>query len=408
MAEPLYASTGDIVGAVAIKLDISELQMSWQNRGEVVLAVNPDGIVVISSYPEWLYQSVTPLEQARRASIIESRQFGTKPIDPLAWIDKDDGRVELQGQRYLLTSGKTELVDWTVHYLTREAYIRQQTLLATAVLGAFIAGLIGFSVFLRSQRIRAALTVSQIQRQELEDANTQLLSAQEELARSSKLAALGQLAASVTHELGQPISALKNHLFAAEIGNEITSPETLSNLRRLVDRMESISKQLRFFAGKGGDQYTETDMASVIDVALGLVRHDLDAADVILDWTKPVKPCLVLGNRLQLEQVMVNLLRNALNAVKDHSPAQIDITCLAQRNCVAVTVSDNGSGLQGQALETLQEPFYSTRSSGEGMGLGLAITTEIVRAHGGDVSADDRPGGGASFTVSVPIKGSLE
>lgn len=402
VAEPLRDGAGGIVGVVAIKLDISELQASWEERGEVVLARNEDGIVVLSSNPDWLYRSIGPLVAARRDAIVASRQFGAQPLQPLRWQMADGGRVAVEGQVFLETAGPTELVDWTVHYLTPERIIRRQTLLATGVLGGGIAVLIGVAVFLRSRRIAAALELSQFHRRELIEANGRLVEAQEELARTSKLAALGQLAASVTHELGQPISALKSHLFAAEIGDEITSPETLGNLRRLADRMEAITRQLRFFARRSGEDAAPVDLVLVLKEALALVRHDLEAADITLRYTAPSAPCITTGNALHLEQAMVNLLRNALDAARPSARREIRLSCATRGAGYVITVTDSGPGLQGQTLDTLQEPFYSTRSSGDGMGLGLAITAEILRAHGGTLTASDGTPDGAVFEMWVP------
>lgn len=405
VAEPLRDTGGDIVGVVAIKLDISELQASWEERGELVLATNADGIVVLSSAQGWLYRSIADIDAARRAEISASRQFGAEALAPLSWRPEPAGRVAVEGEAFLLISGPTEVVRWTVHYLTPQSAIRRQTFLATGVLGFFIIALIGFSVFLRSRRIQAALDLSQKHRRELIQTNERLLQAQEELARSSKLAALGQLSASVTHELGQPIAALKNHLFAAEIGNEITSPETAANLRRLAERMEAITRQLKFFARQGAEEWAPTDMTQVIREALALMRHDFDADRIDVSWRTPESPCLVNGDQLQLEQAMVNLLRNALLACRDGGKAEIAIACSQGEKGVCVQVADSGPGLQGRSLTTLQEPFYSTQSSGDGMGLGLAITTEIIRAHRGALSAQDGPNGGAVFQITLPAAG---
>ncbi|MEO1494475.1 MAG: ATP-binding protein [Pseudomonadota bacterium] len=401
VAEPLHAPTGDLIGVVAIKLDISELQQAWEERGEHVLATNADGIVVLASDPAWLYRAISDLDPDRRAEIAASRQFGTEPLEALAWETTDGNRVILLGETYAITSGRTDLLNWSVHYLTPEAAFLRQTLFATAIIGALIAVLIGFAAFLRSRRIEAALALSQRHRQELVEANALLLNAQDELAQSSKLAALGQLAASVTHELGQPISALKNHLFAAEIGNEITSKETLGSLHRLVDRMEVITKQLRFFARRSQDDMEAIDIATVVSEALGLMQHDFEAAGIDVNWIAPKAPFVVQGNQLQLEQAMVNLLRNALDASKGQAHATIKVDCRRAEGRLKVRVLDSGPGLGGQSIETLQEPFFSTRSSGDGMGLGLAITAEIIRAHGGTLSAQDAPDGGAVFEMSL-------
>lgn len=402
VAEPLRAATGDLIGVVAIKLDVSELQTAWEERGEHVLATNKDGIVVLSSNPAWLYRTIEDLNAARRSEIVASRQFGNEPLETLSWEPVKGNRVRLSDETYLITSGPTDLLEWSVHYLTPEATFMRQTLVVTGVLGALIAVLIGFAAFLRSRRIEAALALSQVHRNELVAANERLISAQDELAQSSKLAALGQLAASVTHELGQPISALKNHLFAAEIGNEITSRETLGSLHRLVARMEAITKQLRFFAQRRDDEKLPTDIATVVTEAFDLVRHDLASAQIAVDWTPPETPLKVEGNQLQLEQAMVNLLRNALEASKETDRASLSVTCERVGATARVSVSDSGPGLGGRSLETLQEPFFSTRSSGDGMGLGLAITADIVHAHGGTLSAKDLPDGGARFELTLP------
>lgn len=402
VAEPLASEAGELIGIIAIKLDISELQQSWEERGEHVLATNADGIVVLASNPEWLYRTIVDLDPARRMEIARSRQFGTEPLETMAWEEKGDNRVKLSGETYRVTTGDIDQLQWSVHYLTPEAVFFRQTVLATGVLGALIAVLIGFAAFLRSRRIEAALALSQRHRRELVEANELLVNTQDELAQSSKLAALGQLAASVTHELGQPISALKNHLFAAEIGNEITSRETLGSLHRLVDRMEGITKQLRFFARRTPDQMAPTDMAAVVVEALALVQHDLDSAGIGVDWTPPQGPLLVQGNQLQLEQAMVNLLRNALYASADQEGAKIALGTVREMTGVLIQVTDSGAGLGGRPLEILQEPFFSTRSSGDGMGLGLAITAEIIRAHGGTLSARDVTEGGAVFEIFLP------
>lgn len=402
VAEPLRDEEGGLIGVIAIKLDVSELQQSWEERGEYVLATNSDGIVVLASNPAWLYRTISEPGDERRSEIKESRQFGAEPLTPMDWVAKSDGRILLLGEIFVGTSGNTDLLRWTVHYLTPESMVLRQTLIATGVLGALIAVLIGFAAFIRSRRIEAALALSQRHRKELLAANEQLVNAQDELARNSKLAALGHLAASVTHELGQPISALKSHLFAAEIGNEITSQETLGSLHRLVDRMERITKQLRFFARRSDDEFTSMDIGTVVSEAIALMQHDFDAAEAKVRWIPPEVPCRVTGNQLQLEQVMVNLLRNALDASLGEDQAEITLHCRRAKGDVIIAVADGGRGLGGRTIETLQEPFFTTRSSGDGMGLGLAITAEIIRAHGGSLSARDGTERGAVFEITLP------
>lgn len=401
VAEPLRAASGDTIGIIAIKLDMSELQSAWVERGEQVLATNADGIVVLSADPTWLYRSVRNIAPDRRTEIVERRQFANETLAPLPWEAMPTGKVRVEDAVYYQASGQTDWRDWTVLYLTPEATVYRQTLVTTALLGSVIAALIGFATYLRSHRIAAALDTSLHHREKLIMANARLIETQQQLEHTSKLAALGHLAASVTHELGQPISALKNHLAAAEIGNEITSPETAENLRRIALRMEAITQQLRFFARAEKDEWHPVDLRAVIRGALSLLQHDFAMAGVVPHWIPSDSRVMVEGHEFQLEQCVVNLLRNALHAAAETGHPQVGITLRRTADHVTLRVTDNGPGLGGRTLDDLKEPFFSTKSSGVGMGLGLSITAEIVRAHAGDMSARDLPGGGAAFELTL-------
>lgn len=396
VAVPLSNADGDRLGAVVIKLDVSELQAAWEDRGEQVLAVDTQGITVLAADPEWLYRATLDLTSAEREAIAQERQFGSRSLEPLGWELLSDGAVSVAGERFLLASDTADFQDWTVHYLIPLAQIRQQTVLTTAFAAAIVTVLIGFATFLRSQRIETALEASQRHRKELIAANAQLVAAQEELARTTKLAALGQLAASVTHELGQPISALKNHLAAAEIGNEITSPQTAANLRKLAERMEAISAELRFFARGRTSEAATFDLRDAVDEAVGLLSHDLGA--VQMEWSRPGAAALVTARRIEIEQAVGNLVRNAVQAAQ----GLVSVTLEPVAAGWSIRVTDDGSGLGAATLAQLQEPFYSTKPSGVGMGLGLAITAEILRGHGGSLEAANRDVGGAVFVMTLP------
>lgn len=401
VAEPLRGAAGETLGVIAIKLDISELQASWEAGDASVFATNRDGIVVIASDPGWLYRAAREVDAERRAELVQSRQFGTERLESLGLTERGPQRIALGGRSYFVAERAADWRGWRVSFLSPVSDAWRQTLLTTALMGTLFALLIGFATYLRSQRIAMALTVSQRHRKELIEANTALKSAQEELERSSKLAALGQLAASVTHELGQPISAFKTHLLAAEMGNEITSPETAGNLKRLADRMDAITGQLRFFARGGTENFEPVDLARVIREAVGMLAHDVKASGAALAMDLPKRPAMVRGHEVQLEQAAVNLLRNALHAVAGRDAPRIGLRLYRKGAWQVIEITDNGIGLDGMTLEKLQEPFFSTKPSGLGMGLGLSITAEILRAHGGHLQAEPRAGGGAVFSLHI-------
>ena len=401
VAEPVTYASGTKKGVIAIKLDVSEFQRSWQKETETVLAVNKDGIVVLASKPDWLYRPIAELEPAKKTAILQSRQFGNEPLDVLAWQNRQNARVTVDGTNYIAAVGNADWRDWAVYYLQPEAVVTRQTLVATGLFGSLIAVLVGFATFLRSRRIALAFAASERQREALIDTNQRLENAQIELARSAKMAALGHLAASVTHELGQPISAFRNHLAAAEIGGEITSPKTASNLNKLVERMEAITKQFRYFARGRTDAKERVELGTMLAEVLSLLETELRASGVTINYQAGQK-IEIYANKVLLEQAIVNLLKNSIYAVECVANPNIDLDVSHHETKVEIRIADNGPGLGDATLKDLQEPFYSTKPSGVGMGLGLAIATEIIKDHNGELSLG-APEHGAEFIVTLPI-----
>ena len=402
VAEPVSLTGNVQSGVIAIKLDVSELQRSWESDSETVVAINRDNIVVLASNPDWLYRPVSALPTDVRIAILDSRQFGSETLGPLDWTSLGTHRVAVDGTKYLRASGISEWRDWTVHYLRPQSIIIRETLLTTIFFGSIITFLLGFATFLRSRRIEQAYTASERQRTELIETNRRLEQAQTDLARSAKLAALGHLAASVTHELGQPISAFRNHLAAAEIGNEITSPKTASNLNKLVDRMESITSQFRYFARKQAAKKTSVDLSTVLDEAANLLRTEIAQGKIRFRSADLPEPVTLHAHQVQLEQAFTNLFKNAVHAVETAIDPEISVRVEQTPDTVVIRVTDNGPGLGGANLADLQEPFFSTKPSGVGMGLGLAIATEIITDHGGALSIGDTTDG-AEFIVTLPL-----
>lgn len=403
VAEPVSVSGETPQGVVAIKLDVSELQGFWESNSEAVVAVDENNIVVVASDPKWLYRPIRALDTSQRQRIMNSRQFGIETLDRLPWDAEQEGRAVVDGTAYLVNAVQSEWRDWTVYYLHPQSLILRQTLIATALFGSAIAMLVGFATYLRSRRIELAYQVSERQRSALVDTNLRLEQAQTELARSSKMAALGNVAASVTHELGQPISAFKNHLAAAEIGNEITSAATAANLNKLVDRMEAITRQFKFFVRGRQEEKQTVRLSDVLHEATALLGEDLKQNGIRLDCPQ-VSPSICLhAHQVQLEQVFTNLLKNAVQAVSGTDEPEIRIKLFETAANAEIRIVDNGPGIDGASLTDLQEPFFSTKPSGVGMGLGLAIATEIIHDHGGTLMLG-QVDKGAEFIITLPLQ----
>ncbi len=416
VAEAVYGEQNEPLGVLAIKLDLSDLVEAWAAGGEAVFVANADGTIVLSSNEDWRYRTLERLSEERLKAIAEDRQFGDESLEPLDWSVEATDLVTLNGVTFLHVEAPVDKLGWHLHFLAEEGRVRERawfTLIAAAIIGSSL-----FTLFFyrRSQRVQTALSTSEAGQVQLRLANAKLAEeieerksaekrlerAQSELAQASKLAALGQLSASVTHELGQPLAAMRNYLTAAEIEANPTTTELTINLGRIVQRMESITKQLRFFASPGDEHLQTFDLKDAVHSAVGLIDHDLKTSDISLDLDLSPGPGAIRGNRFRIEQVVVNLLRNAIAAMQAADQKRLTLKLETTSTMAALSVLDTGHGLGGATIEVLREPFHSTRPSGEGMGLGLAISAAIVREHGGELQADDREGGGAVFQLRIP------
>lgn len=416
LADAVVGDLGRIIGVIAIKIDLSKLQNSWREAGERVFLANEDEVVLLSSNPDWLYHTLQPLSEAQRAAIARTRQFTDQPLRSLGWDGRRDSKLLLDGEWVAHLTVSDLPHGWSLHYIadTDRATTRRLLVTGSVVLMAGVIVILFQSV--RAKRIGLALRRSEEEEAALRQANAQLAieieerrtaerqlkRTQGELERAGRLAALGQLAASVTHELGQPIAAMRNHLAAAEL--QAGPSVVTTRLQGLVDRMEGITRQLKFFARKGRDDFEQVDLRMAMQAALDLMAPNFEARHAVIHRDWPETPVLLHCNRLRIEQVMTNFLRNALDAVEEGDTPELTARVHLTPGEVGFAVADNGHGIGERTIAELSEPFVTTRDSGQGMGLGLAISAAIVEDHRGTLDAENRAEGGASFLVRVPLE----
>jgi len=228
--------------------------------------------------------------------------------------------------------------------------------------------------------------------------------AEQSLQQSSKLAVLGEMSAAVSHELNQPLAAMKTYLAGARLLLRRNRPEEAATafhrIDGLIERMGAITRQLKAYAGKGAETLAPVDLAEALTSALSMMEPQLRQGRVRVNRVLPEAPVMVMGDRVRIEQVIVNLIRNAFDAVKTAPEPEIDIL-LARGETAVLTVRDNGAGIED--LTALFEPFYTTKAPGDGVGLGLAISSGIVSDLGGRLTARNAEGGGAVFEMQLPI-----
>lgn len=412
IADAVVAGDGTLLGVIAIKIDLIKLENSWREAGEQVILSNADGVVLLASDATWRYQTLAPITPDQRARIDASRQFTGQPLQMLDWNQRTGARAVLNGADRIYLSTSDLPHHWQLHYFADHAPALTRSWLLTGLFTIIASTVLILGQFRQTRRIGAALRRAEAEEAQLRVANERLAveieerktaerrlkRTQDELERAGRLAALGQLSASVTHELGQPIAAMRNHLAAADI-NPRAVDRVLPRIEELVDRMEGITRQLKFFARTEGDQFAAVDLGAAMQASLSLVQPNMVTGEVALSWTPPAMPICVRGNKLRIEQVMVNLLRNAVDAMEDSDAARLAVEVGQDAENAWFTIRDTGHGLGDATLADLQEPFVTTRESGRGMGLGLAISANIVAEHHGRIDARNAPDGGAIFTV---------
>ncbi len=408
----------DTTGVVAIKIDLSRMQDDWQASGERILLANADGVVLLASDPAWRYKTLSPLSDAQSNRIIASRQFGSEDLQPLDWTPDPIEKTVRIGTEDLLYLRTADLPNsWSLHFFVSDNQVAARAWLVSGTFLTFV--LLSFSGFQvsRLRRVKTALRTSVREEAALRLANERLAieiedrrtaeqtlkKTQDELERAGRLAALGQLASSVTHELGQPIAAMRNQLAASEM---TVGPTPLNDkMQGLVARMENITRQLKFFSRKGRDSLEEFDLVDAVQGGLELLQPTIEVRDAEVAFAPPKEDLRLVANKLRIEQMITNIVRNALDAVEEAAERRVVITTGGTTQDVWCDVADTGHGLGDKTLDDLREPFATTRESGQGMGLGLTISAGIIADHNGTITAVDRPEGGAVFHIRLPRHG---
>jgi len=230
---------------------------------------------------------------------------------------------------------------------------------------------------------------------------------QNELFQAGKMAVLGQMSASITHELNQPLTALRtmsdNAVILLERGRLDDARRNLAKISQIAARMGAITGQLKVFARKSTTSLTSVSIPTAISNALFLVERRLQVENVRFTLQLPPDDIFAMCESNRLEQVLVNLYANALDAMNGSDVRSLRVTVECKAPLVLIHVADTGPGLSTEVYEHLFEPFFTTKPQGLGLGLGLAISEQITRQFGGMLRADNAPGGGAIFTIELQM-----
>lgn len=430
---------GAIVGVVVFKVDIDAIEATWRGGDNEIIVTDPEGIIFMTGRQDWLYASLLPLTPDRLARTAESRRYADAELRelPIKTSRFDDASLmtvlnKAKNTEYLVLAEPMEDAGWTVRVLMDTASVHTQvyTTLASALLVLGLAGLIAAVILQRRARLAERMEMQRAAQEELErrvDERTadlalvnrqletevaerrlterQLRQTQADLIQAGKLAALGQMSAALSHEFNQPLAAVKNYADNAAIlieRNRIGEVrDNLSRISSLTDRMASLSRHLRNFARKPNEKLGAVSLAEVLRDTLEIVDGRLKAggATVVTDLGKT--PPWVRAGSVRLQQVLVNLITNAADAVEDLPDRRIEISALRQAGKVTVEIRDHGPGVPASIAERIFDPFFTTKGVGKGLGLGLSICYNIVKDFGGDLAMKNHPDGGAVFMLSL-------
>jgi two-component system, NtrC family, sensor kinase len=244
----------------------------------------------------------------------------------------------------------------------------------------------------------------------------QLKTVNQKLFQSDRLASLGQLSASVAHEINNPIAGVLNlsMLLKRIITEDGIPPHRIEEVRRYLDqisgetsRVGRIVMDLLAFSRRSSPQRTMTDLNSIIHRTLSIIDHKLKLANVDLELKlHPALP-LIKCDHSQIQQVLVNLIMNAAEATHAKGAGKVCVTTMpaASEGSVLLLISDNGDGIPAESLSKIFDPFFTTKDEGKGVGLGLAVVYGIVESHGGDIEVESKVGEGTTFRVQLPTSG---
>jgi len=410
-----------LLGVAAVKVNIEASELAWRKLPGDVLLVDELGVVILSTRSELKFRPLAPLDAARQAELQHSRPYGDAGLQPLRWTETESlggnaQAIALDGLPQLASTRMLQRAPWRLIVLEDLAPVRLAARYAAVTAGLAMAVLLLLAVtqWQRRRAVRQKLA-SQAALQAAHDnlettvvARTeQLRAAQSDLVHAGKMAALGQMSAGMVHELNQPLTALRTLSDSARILlDQQRLEEVRGNLGRIasmVDRLARLTSQLKNFSHKSALPVVPVLLLRSLADARSVVDEVFQAQGIeVLVDVQPAGLC-VLAEEAALGGVFVNLMRNAADAMREAPTCRLRVEARAREGRVMLRFSDTGPGIRADILPRLFEPFVSSKPAGAGLGLGLVISAQLVRALGGMLHGANLETGGACFTIELPM-----
>ncbi|WP_114226379.1 MULTISPECIES: sensor histidine kinase [Sphingomonas] len=422
---------GRAVGAIIVKVEFDRVEATWRRSEGISFVTDPHGVILVTSVPGWRFGATAALDPATLVSAQRSLQFGARPpqLVPLR-IAGADATVVSRGddQRFRLASVPAPLAGGRLYHLSPLAAplaaARSEAVTWALAALLFVGALLGIAfrqrekqrllarvgerlereVRERTAELQEANEQLRIQSEEREEANARYQSAREDLAHANRLGTLGQITAGVAHEINQPVAAIRtfaeNGAALIDRQNARAARENLLRIVALTGRIGTITSELRDFTRRKMPTPVHAELGSMLDGAMLLIGKR-GRGRITVDAPRTVRKRVLVGDRVRHEQVLINLLRNALDEVEGRESGAVTVTATERADTVEIRVADNGGGVDPAFETSLFEPFESGKPGG--LGLGLAIARTIARETGGDLTLDSSARSGACFILTLPF-----
>lgn len=416
---------GRQLGVIVLKVEFDKLEARWADSAAATLVTDAAGIVVMSSEPNWRFRSFVPISAETQKRLRETRSYGDARLDPLP-VRRADGDVRVGASLYREADERVSFPGGTLRLLqpaeparaSANATARVAFLVLLILVGAAIVTLLRVverqtlrqaahealerEVAARTRDLRTANDELRLASDRQRETDRRYRAAREELAQASRLGSIGQITAGVAHEINQPIAAIRtfaeNSLRYLERAEPDKARGNLGTIVELTARVGAITNELRNFARRKPTPLGPVAVQSAIDGTLLLIGDRLRAQGLALDVEIENPAATVHADRVRLEQVLVNLLQNAAEAVHDVEGAHIALRAHGN-DPVHIDICDNGPGVPADLLPQLFTPFVTGRP--DGLGLGLAIASDIMAEFGGTLTLIPSPLGGAGFRLTL-------
>jgi len=437
----------EILGAVVVKINIDAVEQKWGTHDQAFLVTDPDKVIFLTTNPAWRFKTFGEIEPLTKEVIVKSRRYPHSQLAPLKTklikeydfgsvvkVIQDDGKEKtyLQQNKHMIEAG------WDVMILSDIKPIRQKLLEINILVGTgVLLSYLLLIMFVQRRKRLAEIKRIEIQSRrvlqevneklesrvnertsELTDSNRKLLKeiqerknteavlkrTRSELVHAAKLATLGQLSAGINHELNQPLSAIRSYADnSRQLLSKGRSDEAIWNMEQiseLTDRMAQVGKQLKAFSRKTSGKLDTVPIHGAIDGALEILASTIKRNEIEISFDIMPENLEAIANQVLIQQVIVNLLSNAIHAVDSRKTKKIDIKATVDEQNVKLSVQDSGPGIASEHLSHIFDPFFTTKKSGQGLGLGLTITQRIINEMNGTIVAESTPDG-ALFTVTL-------